>query len=178
MPVTVGVPLIVTVLLFHTPVTPVGKPVTVAPVAPVVEYVMLVIALPIHTDCDDVDDPLVNDMVLPEVTTIRPVAVFVPPVHPPVIVTVKLNVPLAVGVPLIVMVLLLHDPVTPDGRPEKVAPVAPVVVYVMLVMALPKQIDCDIVDDALVRVIVLVGLTVIVPDAVFVPPSQPPDKVI
>ena len=33
----VGVPLIVTTLLAQTPVTPVGKPLKVAPVAPVVE---------------------------------------------------------------------------------------------------------------------------------------------
>ena len=36
-PATDGVPLIVTTLAAHVPVTPVGKPVTVAPVAPVVE---------------------------------------------------------------------------------------------------------------------------------------------
>ncbi len=49
MPLTVGVPLIVTVLFAHEPVTPAGKPVNVAPVAPVVVSVILLIALLIHT---------------------------------------------------------------------------------------------------------------------------------
>ncbi len=49
MPLTVGDPLIVTVLFAHEPVTPAGKPVNVAPVAPVVASVIVVIALLIHT---------------------------------------------------------------------------------------------------------------------------------
>ena len=36
-PATVGVPLIVTTFASHVPVTPAGNPVTVAPVAPVVD---------------------------------------------------------------------------------------------------------------------------------------------
>ena len=48
MPLTVGVPLIVTVLFAHEPVTPAGKPVNIAPVAPVVVSVIVVIALLIH----------------------------------------------------------------------------------------------------------------------------------
>ena len=45
-----------------------------------------------------------------------------------------MKVPLAVGVPLIVIVLLVQDAVTPDGNPVAVPiPVAPVVVCVMLV---------------------------------------------
>ena len=62
------------------------------------------------------------------VTLIEPVAVFVPPVHPPVMVTVKAKVPVAVGVPLMVAVLEDQDPLTPAGNPLNVAPVAPVVV--------------------------------------------------
>ena len=50
-PEAVGVPLIVTTLADHTPVTPAGKPVTVAPVATAVEYVIGVIAVLIHTVC-------------------------------------------------------------------------------------------------------------------------------
>ena len=46
-----------------------------------------------------------------------------------------MNVPDAVGVPVIVATLLAHDPVTPAGNPEKVAPVAPVVANVILVIA-------------------------------------------
>ena len=38
----------VTVLFAHEPVTPVGKPVNVAPVAPVVASVIVVMALLIH----------------------------------------------------------------------------------------------------------------------------------
>ena len=43
--------MIVTTFAAHDPVTPVGKPVTVAPVAPVVAYVMFVIAVLIQTIC-------------------------------------------------------------------------------------------------------------------------------
>ena len=47
-----------------------------------------------------------------------------------------MKVPLAEGVPLIVIVLLVQDAVTPDGNPVGVPiPVAPVVVCVMLVNA-------------------------------------------
>ena len=48
MPLTVGVPLMVTVLFAHELVTPAGKPVNVAPVAPVVASVIVVMALLIH----------------------------------------------------------------------------------------------------------------------------------
>jgi hypothetical protein len=48
-PATLGVPLIVTTLAAQEPVTPVGRLVTVAPVAPVVEYVIGVIAVLIQT---------------------------------------------------------------------------------------------------------------------------------
>ena len=45
-----------------------------------------------------------------------------------------MKVPLAVGVPLIVIVLLVQDAVTPDGNPVAVPiPVAPVVVCVIFV---------------------------------------------
>ena len=70
------------------PVTPVGSPMNVAPVAPVVVYVMLVIALFTHTVCAFVPADELNVIVLFGVTVMVPVAVFVPPVQPPVIVTV------------------------------------------------------------------------------------------
>ena len=60
------------------------------------------------------------------VTTIVPVFVITP--HPPANVIVYVNVPDAVGVPLIVTTLLDHAASTPAGKPAKVAPVAPVVV--------------------------------------------------
>ena|SRR5437879_13913809 len=68
-------------------------------------------------------------------TVIVPVAVMLP--QPPVKVTVYPNgLPTAVvGVPLMVATLAAQLPVTPAGSPLKVAPVAPAVVYVILVMA-------------------------------------------
>jgi hypothetical protein len=62
---------------------------------------------------------------------IVPVAVFVPPVHPPVIVMVYGKTPDCDGAPLIVKTLFAHVPVTPLGKPVTVAPAAPVVVYVI-----------------------------------------------
>ena len=67
-------------------------------------------------------------IVLFGLTVIVPVIVFVPPVQPTVIVTVYVNVPDSVGVPLIVTVFELHEPVTPAGKPVTFAPVASVVV--------------------------------------------------
>ena len=51
-----------------------------------------------------------------------------------------MNVPDAVGVPVIVATFAVHDPVTPAGNPEKVAPVAPVVARVILVIAVLIQV--------------------------------------
>ena len=47
--------------------------------------------------------------------------------HPPVKVTVYAKDPVTEGVPLIVIVLFDQVPVTPAGKPLKLAPVAPVV---------------------------------------------------
>ena len=78
-------PLIVIVLEAHAAVTPAGKPVAVPmPVAPVVAIVMLVSAVLIHRVGVLDGAPAV----LFGVTVIVPVAVFVPPVQPPIIVTV------------------------------------------------------------------------------------------
>ena len=66
-------------------------------------------------------------------------------------------------------------PVTPVGRPENVAPVAPVVLYVIGVMAVFTQTVWLFVPEAEVRVMVLVGCTMMVPVAVTFP--QPPVKV-
>ena len=66
-------------------------------------------------------------------------------------------------------------PVTPAGKPENVAPVAPVVLYVMGVIAVFTQTVWLFVPGAEVRVIVLLGRTVMVPVAVTFP--QPPVKV-
>jgi len=72
----------VTTFAFQTPVTPLGKPVTLAPVAPVVLYVIFVIAVLMQTVCDVVDGRVVNVIVLFAVTVIVPVALTVP--QPPV----------------------------------------------------------------------------------------------
>jgi hypothetical protein len=80
-----------------------------------------------------------------------------------------LKVPLAVGVPLMVMVFAAQAAVTPAGRPVAAPmPVAPVVVCVMLVSA--ELIQSVGVEDAAPAV--FAGVTVIVPVAFTVP--QPP----
>jgi hypothetical protein len=71
----------VTVLFAHEPLTPAGKPVNVAPVAPVVVSVILLIALLIHTV-----------WLVPATIVFNGVTVIVPVVvaggQPPVVVTV------------------------------------------------------------------------------------------
>ena len=82
-----------------------------------------------------------------------------------------MNVPLAVGVPLIVIVLEDQLAVTPEGNPlAEPIPLAPVVVWVILVKAV--LIHKVGLEDAVPTV--LSGLTVIVPVALTVP--QPPVK--
>ena len=67
-------------------------------------------------------------------------------------------------------------PVTPAGKPENVAPVAPVVLYVIGVIAVFTQTVWLLVPGAEVRVMVLLGRTMMVPVAVVTPP-QPPVRV-
>ena len=80
-----------------------------------------------------------------------------------------MNVPEAVGVPLIVMVFAAHDAVTPAGRfVGAPIPVAPVVVWVIAVSAvLMHKVGVD--EGALA---VFAGVTVMVPVALTFP--QPP----
>jgi hypothetical protein len=66
-------------------------------------------------------------IVLFGVTVMVPVMVFVPPVQPPVIVTVYVNVPDTEGAPVMVTTFDAQLPVTPVGKPVTVAPVAVVV---------------------------------------------------
>jgi hypothetical protein len=66
-------------------------------------------------------------------------------------------------------------PVTPVGKPENVAPVEPVVLYVIGVIAVFTQTVWLSVPEAEVRVMVLLGRTMMVPVAVTFP--QPPVKV-
>jgi hypothetical protein len=72
----------VTILPAHAPVTPVGKPVNVAPVAPDVAYVMAVMDEFIHLVCWSVPTDDVRVIVLFGVTVILPVAKTLP--QPPV----------------------------------------------------------------------------------------------
>jgi len=67
-------------------------------------------------------------------------------------------------------------PVTPGGKSANVAPVAPVVLYVIGVIAVFTQTVWLSVPGAEVRVMVLFGRTMMVPVAVVTPP-QPPVKV-
>ena len=69
--------------------------------------------------------------------------------------------PAMVGVPLIVTMLDAQLAFTPAGRPEKVAPVAPVVEYVIVVIGVLTHTVWLLVPTPEVRLIVLVGLTVI-----------------
>ena len=154
MPVTVGVPLIVTVLEAKEPVTPEGSPLYVAPVAPVVEYVTGVIAVFTHLVWLP---PLTNVTVFTGSTVIVPLAVEVP--QPPARVMVYTKVPATVGVPLMVTVLDAQLPVTPAGKPAIAAPVAPLVEYVVVVRAVLMHLVC--VPPA-ARVIELFGTTVTV----------------
>jgi len=70
--------LIVTVLAAQLPVTPLGNPLTEAPLAPVVVYVIPVIAVLIHLVWASVPAAEVNTTVLFGVTVIEPLAVTVP----------------------------------------------------------------------------------------------------
>jgi len=121
-PDAVGVPLIVMVLDAHEALTPAGNPVGVPmPVAPVVVCVIAVRAVLIQSV--GVEEAALT--VLFGVTVMVPVAVTVP--QPPVNVTVYVNAPETVGVPLMVTTFDAQLPVTPVGKPVIVAPVAPVV---------------------------------------------------
>ena len=75
-----------------------------------------------------------------------------------------------------VTTLEAHAPETPDGKPLNVAPVAPVVEYVIFVMAVLIQTVWLSVPTAEVSVIVLFAVTVMVPVLVILP--QPPVRVI
>jgi hypothetical protein len=87
-PETEGAPVMVTTFADQLPVTPAGRPANVAPVAVVVVYVIFVSAVLIQSVCASVPTAELLAIVLFGVTVIVPVMAFVPPVQPPVIVTV------------------------------------------------------------------------------------------
>ena len=64
-------------------------------------------------------------------------------------------------------------PLTPVGKPENVAPVAPVVLYLISVIGVFTQTVWLFVPGAEVRVMVGLGRTMMVPVAVFTPPQGP-----
>jgi hypothetical protein len=83
-----------------------------------------------------------------------------------------LNIPSAVGVPLMVIVLDAHAAVTPDGNPVAVPiPVAPVVVCVMLVKA---ELIRNVGELDGAAAVIATFITLMVPVALTVP--QPPVK--
>jgi len=85
-----------------------------------------------------------------------------------------LKVPATVGVPEMVMLPLEKKvPLTPVGKPENVAPVAPVVLYVIDVIAVFTQTVWLSVPGAEVRVMVLLGRTMMVPVAAVTLPQPP-----
>jgi len=87
-----------------------------------------------------------------------------------------LKVPVTVGVPEIMMMLPPEKvPVTPVGKPENVAPVAPVVLYMIGVIAVFTQTVWLSVPGAEASVMALSGCTTMVPVAVTFP--QPPVRV-
>ena len=83
--------------------------------------------------------------------------------------------PVTVGVPEMVMLPPEKVPVTPAGKPENVAPVAPVVLYVIGLIAVFTQTVWLFVPEAEVSLMVLLGRTMMVPMAITYP--QPPVKV-
>ena len=86
-----------------------------------------------------------------------------------------MKVPVSVGMPEMMMSPFEKVPVTPLGKPENVALVAPVVLYVIGVIAVFTQTVWLSVPGAEVRVMVLLGCTMMVPVAVTFP--QPPVRV-
>ena len=84
-----------------------------------------------------------------------------------------MKVPVTVDAPKMMMLPLKSEklPVTPGGKPENVAPVAPVVLYVIGIMGVFTQTVWLFVPGGEVSVMVLLGRTMMVPVAVVTPPQ-------
>ena len=123
MPDSVGVPEIISTLLDHDALTPAGKPdampITVAPVVVCVIFANVLLIQSVGAVDATVTVLVGNTVSLPNSVTLP---------QPPVNGILQLKVPEAVGVPDIVITLLDHDALTPEGKPVTVPmPVAPVV---------------------------------------------------
>jgi len=136
--------------------TPAGKPLAPEtplfeiPVAPVVECVTAVKEVLIHK----IGVELAAEAVLAGVTVIVPVVVAGG--QPPVVVTLYVNEPLAVGVPLMVNKFPDHEAVTPVGKPITFAPVAPVVANVIVEIGLLIH-TVWLVPAAIVLLLIVIG---------------------
>jgi hypothetical protein len=119
-------------------------------------------------------EPVIAEVIGNALTVMRPVEVGEP--QPPMVDIVYVNVPATVGVPLMVMLGEAQLLLTPAGKPDTIAPVAPVIEYAILAIAALMHTDCVAVVPAEVSVMELPAVTVILPVAVAVP--QPPVGVI
>jgi hypothetical protein len=119
----------------HVPFTPAGKPLNVTPSAPVVVNLILFIAVPIQTV--RLLLPKESKVIVLSALKFMSTVATTPPQSVPTGFTVK--VPDPVGVPLIVTTSADQLAESPAGNPAKVAPVAPVVEYVIVVIASPEQ---------------------------------------
>ena len=75
-----------------------------------------------------------------------------------------------------VITSLAHAPETPDGNPEKLAPVAPVVTYLMLLMGWSKNMVWALVpadEDKLIVLSTYAVFTATVPTELIVVPQDP-----
>ena len=131
-------PLIVTTFPAHAPVTPVGKPVTVARCS-CSAYVIIVIAVLIQLSVHRFQ--LLRSG-LPYCSMLRLSSRGCYRSTTACQAYRIINIPGTVGVPLIVTTFPAQAPVTPVGKPVTVAPVAPVVAYVIFVIAVLIQLVC------------------------------------
>ena len=90
-------------------------------------------------------------------TTIVPV--IVAGTQPPLVTTVNVYVPVAVGVPLIVTTFAAQLPFIPGGNPVMVAPVAMLVLYFICVATVLIHTVCESVPAAELNTIVSSGFT-------------------
>ena len=126
----------VMVLFANAAVTPAGNPVAV-PIPVVLEVICVILVNGVFIHKVGVLDAA--PAIMFPITVIVPVALTL--LQPPVNGIEYVKVPDAVGEPLMVIVLFAHDAVTPAGKLVAAPiPIAPVVVWVILVNAVLMQI--------------------------------------